>query len=58
LARALKYVIHLSVVGTIYFFLVQFALELALAHLGATAIWPPTAFALLRQHGLSSASQV
>jgi signal transduction histidine kinase/CheY-like chemotaxis protein len=47
LARALKYVIHLSVVGTIYFFLVQFALELALAHPGAIAIWPPTAFALV-----------
>ena len=46
MARALKYVIQLSAVGTIYFFLVRFGLELASVYPGATAIWPPAAFAL------------
>jgi signal transduction histidine kinase/ActR/RegA family two-component response regulator len=46
LARALKYVIQLSAVGTIYFLLVRFGLELASVYPGATAIWPPAAFAL------------
>ena len=46
LARALKYVIQLLAVGTIYFFLVRFGLELASVYPGATAIWPPAAFAL------------
>ena len=46
MARALKYVIQLLVVGTIYFFLVRFGLELASVYPGAAAIWPPAAFAL------------
>ncbi len=46
MARALKYLIQLSVVGTIYFFLVRFCLELASLYPGASAIWPPAGFAL------------
>jgi signal transduction histidine kinase/CheY-like chemotaxis protein len=46
LARALKYIIQLSAVGTIYFFLVRFGLDLASVYPGATAIWPPAGFAL------------
>jgi signal transduction histidine kinase/ActR/RegA family two-component response regulator len=46
LARALKYLTQLSAVGTIYFFLVHFALELTSIYPGATAIWPPAGFAL------------
>jgi signal transduction histidine kinase/ActR/RegA family two-component response regulator len=46
LARALKYVVQLSAVGTIYFFLVHFGLELASVYPGAAAIWPPAGFAL------------
>ncbi len=46
MARALKYVIQLSAVGTIYFFLVRLSLELAAAYPGSAAVWPPAAFAL------------
>jgi signal transduction histidine kinase/ActR/RegA family two-component response regulator len=46
LARALKYVIQLVAVGTTYFFLARFGLELASVYPGATAIWPPAGFAL------------
>jgi signal transduction histidine kinase/ActR/RegA family two-component response regulator len=46
LARALKYLTQLSAVGTIYFLLVHFALELSSVYPGATAIWPPAGFAL------------
>jgi signal transduction histidine kinase/CheY-like chemotaxis protein len=46
LARALKTVIQLLVVGTIYFLLVRIGLELASAYPGAALIWPPAAFAL------------
>jgi signal transduction histidine kinase len=46
LARALKHLIQLLAVGAIYFFLVRFCLELTSAYPGATAIWPPAAFAL------------
>ncbi|MBX9776266.1 MAG: MASE1 domain-containing protein [Xanthobacteraceae bacterium] len=46
MARALKYVIQLLVVGTIYFLLVRFGLELASAYPSAALIWPPAAFAL------------
>jgi signal transduction histidine kinase len=46
LARALKYVIQLSAVGTIYFFLVRLGLELASVYPGSAAISPPAAFAL------------
>jgi signal transduction histidine kinase/CheY-like chemotaxis protein len=47
LARVLKYAIQLAAVGTIYFFLVQFALQLASVYPSATVIWPPTGFALV-----------
>ena len=46
-ARALKFVIQLSAVGTMYFFLVHFSLELDSVYPGATAIWPPAGFALV-----------
>ena len=46
LARALKYVIQLSAVGTIYFLLVRLGLELVSVYPGSAAIWPPAAFAL------------
>jgi signal transduction histidine kinase/ActR/RegA family two-component response regulator len=46
LARALKCLIQLSAVGTIYFFLVRLGLELASVYPIATAIWPPAGFAL------------
>jgi signal transduction histidine kinase len=46
LARALRYIIQFSAVGTIYFFLVRFSLELASAYPAATAMWPPAGFAL------------
>ena len=46
MARALKYIIQFSAVGTIYFFLVRFSLELASVYPAATAIWPPAGFAL------------
>ena len=46
MARALKYVVLLLAVGTIYFFLVRFGLELASVYPSAAAIWPPAAFAL------------
>ena len=46
MARALKYVVQLLVVGAIYFFLVRFGLELASIYPGAALIWPPAAFAL------------
>src|SRR5262245_30010987 len=45
-ARALKYVIQLLAVGTIYFFLVRLGVELASVYPGTTAIWPPAGFAL------------
>jgi signal transduction histidine kinase len=46
LVRALKYAIELAAIGTMYFFLVQVALQLALVHPGGTVIWLPTGFAL------------
>lgn len=46
MARALKYVVQLLVVGAIYFFLVRIGLELASTYSGAALIWPPAAFAL------------
>ena len=46
MARALKYLIQLAAVGTIYFFLVRVSLELAAVYPGAAAIWPPAGFAL------------
>jgi signal transduction histidine kinase/ActR/RegA family two-component response regulator len=46
LARALTYLTQLTAVGTIYFLLVHFALELTSVYPGATAIWPPAGFAL------------
>jgi signal transduction histidine kinase len=46
LARALKYFIQFSAVGTIYFFLVRFGLELASLYPGASAVWPPAGLAL------------
>ena len=46
LARTLRYIIQFSAVGTIYFFLVRFSLELASAYPAATAMWPPAGFAL------------
>ena len=46
MARTLRYIIQFSVVGTIYFFLVRFGLELASAYPATTAIWPPAGFAL------------
>jgi integral membrane sensor domain MASE1 len=46
LARALKYFIQFSAVGTIYFFLVRSCLELASIYPGGSAIWPPAGFAL------------
>lgn len=46
MARALKYVIQLLVVGTIYFLLVRMGLELASAYPGAALIWPPAGFAV------------
>jgi signal transduction histidine kinase/CheY-like chemotaxis protein len=46
LARALKYVIQLLVVGAIYFVLVRYGLELATAYPSAALIWPPAALAL------------
>ena len=46
-ARALKFVTQLSAVGTMYFFLVHFSLELGSVYPGATAIWPPAGFALV-----------
>ena len=46
MARALKYVVQLLVVGAIYFFLVRIGLELASNYPGAALIWPPAAFAL------------
>jgi signal transduction histidine kinase len=46
LFRALKYIIQLSAVGTMYFFIVRFSLEFVAMYPGANAIWPPTAFAL------------
>jgi signal transduction histidine kinase/ActR/RegA family two-component response regulator len=46
LARALKYVIQLLAVGTAYFLLARFSLELVSAYPGASAIWPPAGFAL------------
>lgn len=46
MARALKYFIQSSAVGTIYFFLVRFGLELASLYPGASAVWPPAGLAL------------
>jgi integral membrane sensor domain MASE1 len=46
LARALTYVIQLSIVGAAYFFLVRFGLELALVYPLLTAVWAPAAFGL------------
>jgi signal transduction histidine kinase/CheY-like chemotaxis protein len=45
-ARALKYVIQLSAVGAIYYFLTRSCFELASTYPAATAIWPPAGFAL------------
>jgi signal transduction histidine kinase len=46
LARALKYFIQFSAVGTIYFFLVRFGLEVTSLYPGASAVWLPAGFAL------------
>ena len=46
MARALKYVIQLAAVGTIYFILVRLGLELASIYPASVAISPPAAFAL------------
>ena len=46
MARALKYLIQLVLVGAAYYFLARFCLELASVYPGATAIWPPAGFAL------------
>ena len=46
MARALRYIIQFSAVGTIYFFLVRFSLELASVYPATTAISPPSGFAL------------
>jgi signal transduction histidine kinase/CheY-like chemotaxis protein len=46
LACALKYFIQFSAVGTIYFFLVRFGLELASLYPGVSAVWPPAGLAL------------
>lgn len=46
MARALKYVVQLLVVGTIYFFLVRIGLELASTYPGTALIWPPAGFAM------------
>ena len=46
MVRALKYIIQLSGVGVMYFFIVRFSLELVAVYPGANAIWPPTGFAL------------
>jgi signal transduction histidine kinase len=46
LARALKYILQLAVVGTIYFFLARSCLDLASSHPTALAISLPAGFAL------------
>lgn len=46
MARALKYLVQLSAVGTIYFLLARYAVELTSIYPGANAIWPRAGFAL------------
>jgi signal transduction histidine kinase len=46
LRRTLTYVIQLSAVGAIYYFIARFGLDLASAHPNATMISPPAGFAL------------
>jgi signal transduction histidine kinase/CheY-like chemotaxis protein len=45
LRRTLTYVIQLSAVGAIYYFIARFGLDLALIHPSATVISPPAGFA-------------
>ena len=44
--RILTYVVQLSAVGVIYYFIARFGLDLASAHPNATMISPPAGFAL------------
>jgi len=46
LARALRYIIQFSAVGTIFLYIVRFGLELASTYPAATTIWTPAGFAL------------